>query len=347
MSFFTNFITKLKSLKKVWISIFTLIIFFGAVKLFSFSSDTNRNNIIDDKYRDSFYKNYKVFSIVIPENLTFAGEVVPTEKFDVRERLDRELLVNTYWQSATMLNIKRANRWFPVITPILKQYNIPEDFKYLALIESSFTNVVSPAGASGYWQIMKETAKRYDLEISEEVDERYNVEKATVLACKYLRECYNATKSWTLSAAAYNMGLGGIKKSQDEQKVQSYYDLYLNEETSRYMFRILAMKTIVENPMQYGFYLRKRDMYPPIPTYTLQVDSSITSLANFAIAQKTTYKMLKYFNPWLRKNKLTNQNKNKYTITLPKPGHDQYETLLSQWMESDMNKLVDSTHFIE
>jgi LysM repeat protein len=261
---------------------------------------------------------YRVFGIDFPKDLNFSGEKVPGKDIIVREAFDREILVNTYWQSNALLMHKRSSRWFPVIEPILKKHGIPDDFKYLAVVESGLTNVVSPQNATGYWQIIESTAQIYGLEINEEVDERYNVELATEAACKYFKEAYKKFGNWTLVAASYNMGMGGIEGQLKRQKVKSYYDLLLNDETSRYVFRVLAVKELLTKPKNYGYMLRKRDLYLPIPTYKVYVDSSITDLTDFAIKQGVNYKILKVFNPWLRKNTLTNKDKKKYAITLPK-----------------------------
>lgn len=261
---------------------------------------------------------YRIFGLNFPKDLNFAGEKAPGHDILVREAFDREILVNTYWQSNALLIHKRAHRWFPVIEPILKKNGIPDDFKYIAVVESGLTNIISPQNATGYWQIIESTGQLYGLEINEEVDERYNVEKATEAACKYFKEAYKKFGNWTLVAASYNMGMGGLEGQLRKQKVSSYYDLLLNEETSRYVFRILAVKELLSRPGEYGFVLRKRDLYPPIPTYKVYVDSTINDLPSFAIAQGVNYKILKIFNPWLRKSMLSNAGKKKYAITLPK-----------------------------
>jgi len=257
------------------------------------------------------------FSPEIPSTLTFAGELVPLDRLDVREGLDRELLVNMYWHSQTFLHFKRAKRYFPIIEPILKANNIHDDFKYLALIESGFANVVSPAGAAGFWQFMKATGTKYNLIIDDEVDERYNLEKATVAACKFLNSTYSTFNSWTLAAAAYNMGPTGVTNQIKSQKVDSYYDLFLNTETARYVYRILAVKLIFETPEKYGFVLNQNELYPYIKTESITVDSAIVDLAQFAIDKGINYKILKEFNPWLRKATLTNKAKNTFEIKIP------------------------------
>ncbi|MBK9177637.1 MAG: lytic transglycosylase domain-containing protein [Flavobacteriales bacterium] len=270
-----------------------------------------------------FNDGYKVFSLTLPNSLTFCDEAVPMDRIDVRERLDRELLVNTYWQSNTLLAHKRANRWFPLIEEILWREGVPEDMKYLALVESNFTNVVSPMGAAGYWQFMKETGQNYGLEVNGEVDERYNVEKSTLAACKYLKKAYDKYGSWALAAAAYNLGPGGVDKQLGRQKKENYFDLLLPEETSRYVFRILAMKEIIRDPERYGFHLRKRDLYLPYATRRMEVKGPIEDIAAWATRNNTDYKTVKLLNPWLRDTRLSNKDGRSYTVLLPAEGfHD-------------------------
>ena len=272
----------------------------------------------DSPLKESFFNNYIVYAIDLPEKLDFAGERVPIEEPDVYERLDREFLVNTYWQSNGLLYIKRANKYFPIIEPILKRNNIPDDFKYLALIESGLTNAVSPAGASGFWQFMKSAAKEYGLEVGDQVDERYHLEKATQAACDYLNAAKRSTGSWTMAAAAYNAGVTGMNRQANLQETNNYYDLWLNNETSRYVFRILAVKEIMKNPKKYGFIFDKRHLYNELPTYSVMIDSSITNLISFAKQYNITYKDLKIYNPWLRDRKLENKDGKTYYIKIPK-----------------------------
>ncbi|MEI6749387.1 MAG: lytic transglycosylase domain-containing protein [Bacteroidales bacterium] len=311
--------------KIAFIFIFIAIAWFAG--LFIFSGQPKKTD--DDDYRKALEHSNRVFSVVLPDKVEFAGEAPPLGLFYVREGLDRELTINTYWHSSTLTMMKRAARYFPVIEPILKANGVPDDFKYLALIESGLSNVESPAGASGIWQIVDETAKRYGLEIGEEVDERYELSKSTSAACRILKTSFKTYGNWTLAAAAYNAGEGRISKELGRQKVKTFYDLYMNNETSRYLFRILALKILYENPTQYGYYLRKKDLYPYIPTYTVAVDSSITNLVDFALYHKLNYKILKEFNPWLRKDKLLNPSHKKYIITFPKEGYTNYTMLLN------------------
>jgi membrane-bound lytic murein transglycosylase D len=284
---------------------------------FSFITKKNPGQAENEAYREVITEKYRIFSLPLPEKLDFAGEPVPMHQFDIREKFDRELLVNTYWHSNSLLSIKRAQRWFPVIEPILAENNIPDDFKYLALIESGFVNVVSPAGASGFWQFIPETGKSYGLEINDVVDERYHVEKSTRAACHYLQDAYDQYNSWTMAAASYNMGIAGPRKQMERQKQNSYYDLLLNDETSRYVFRILAMKEIVNHADQYGFVIRPADLYEPLQFRTITVDSSITNIAEFAKSFGVSYKDLKVHNPWLRDNYLKNKDKKLYEIKIP------------------------------
>jgi membrane-bound lytic murein transglycosylase D len=266
---------------------------------------------------EEFYEHYRIYPVQMPKNLVFAGEAMPIHIPDVKERMDRELLVNTYWQSNGLLMLKRANKTFPIIEPILKAQGVPDDFKYLALAESGLLNVTSPSGAKGVWQILEGTAKELDLEVNNNVDERLNLELATVAACKHLKESKEKFGSWTLAAAAYNRGPNGIERDIERQKSSNYYDLYLNTETSRYIFRILAMKEIINSPSKYGFYIGEGDLYAPTTTSKIKVDSNITDLAEFALSQKINYKTLKLFNPWLLQGELINSKSKVYDITLP------------------------------
>lgn len=320
--FLNKFLFFLNNNKRYFFSLVFIVITISIIKIFSFSTN---EAITDDAYEEYFNNSYKIFSIRIPKNLNFSGEKVPTKDFTIREAIERELIVNTYWQSQTLLLHKRANRWFPIIEPILAKNNIPEDFKYIALIESQLTNVVSPQGAAGFWQLIESTANSYGLEISEDVDERYNVIKATEAACKYFKESYKQFNNWTLVAASYNRGMGGIQTQLEKQKVNSYFDLMLNDETSRYVYRLLAMKEIISRPKVYGFILRKKDLYPPISTKKLIIDSTINDLTSFAINQKITFKILKNFNPWLKTNTLPNPSKKKYIIEIPKGSVNIYD----------------------
>lgn len=257
-------------------------------------------------------------SYYFPTEVDFANESMPLEIPDVRERFDRELLVNANLHASTILIIKRANRAFKIIEPILEKNGVPNDFKYLAVIESSLINAVSPSGAKGVWQFMPATAKEIGMEVNDCVDERYHLEKSTEAACKFLLAAKEKFGSWTLAAASYNGGITGVNKQIDLQKVSNYYDLLLNEETSRYVFRILALKEIMKAPEKFGFAVPKQDLYELYPTRKLEIDSTVTNLADFAIRQGLNYKILKLYNPWLRDSKLENKTRKKYIIELPK-----------------------------
>ncbi|MGB3591306.1 MAG: lytic transglycosylase domain-containing protein [Nonlabens sp.] len=270
---------------------------------------------------DKLVNDYNVYSYHLPSNLNFAGEDVPVQNPDILERADREFLVNTYWQSNGILLIKRAAKYFPIIEPILKEEGIPDDFKYLAVIESGLQNVTSPAGARGFWQIMRTTGKELGLEVNDNVDERYNLELATRAACKYLKQSKERFGSWTLSAAAYNAGNAGIDSQLERQAVDSYYDLLLGEETGRYMFRIIAIKEILKNPKNFGFNVKPEHLYKSIPTTTLEVDYEVEDFSAFAKANNINYKILKIHNPWLREAHLNNKSRKKYLIEIPKRGY--------------------------
>ncbi len=278
---------------------------------------TGTGEIETNDYTRDFQAHYGIYALDIPEGLEFAGEKVPLNKDDVRERLDRELLVNTYWQSNTLLFFKRANRWFPVIEPILKKHGIPDDFKYLTLVESGLLHVISPSGATGYWQFMKNTAKEYGLEITDEVDQRYDIYLSTEAACRFFKNAYEELGDWTLAAASYNIGISGLRWHLEQQDVTSFYDLYLNTETSRYVFRAIAIKEILTHPEKYGFHFETRHLYQPYSVKEIVVDSTIDNLTHFAQSHGITYKELKILNPWLRSHRLTVKSGKKYVIRLP------------------------------
>lgn len=267
--------------------------------------------------RDSLYS---VRPFKLPDEVTFAGERMPLENFDTRESLEREILTSAYRHSSTILIIKKANRYLPMIEKILKQNNIPEDFKYLVAAESEYANVTSPAGATGFWQIMATTGKEEGMEINEMVDERYDVEKATQFACDFFKKSYQKYGNWTLAAASYNGGRGGIDNQIEIQNQKNYYDLLLNDETARYIFRVVAYKLIINDPLNYGFDISREDLYPEMKYYEIKVDSAIPDLAKFADKYNTNYKMLKYLNPWLRKPFLTPKAGKIYTIKMPSEG---------------------------
>lgn len=282
----------------------------GFISLFSTYTD-------EDLARKDFEAYYKIYSLAIPKT-NFCGEVVPINEPDVYERFDRELLTNVYWQSQTLLMIKRSEKHFDQISSLLKQENIPDDFKYLALAESGLQQVVSPSAAAGFWQLLEGTAKMYGLEINADVDERYHIKKSTQAACKYLHEAHKQFGNWSLVAASYNMGIEGLKKQLQFQQTQNFYNLWLNTETSRYLFRILALKEILSNPKKYGFNITQAHQYTNVETVEVYCNESIADLTTLATAYGCTYKDLKWHNPWLRTRQLNNASNKWYAIELPK-----------------------------
>lgn len=266
---------------------------------------------------DDYGQPFPAIAFDIPEKVSFADEPVPLSITDVHERLDKELQINSYLHSNTIFLIKRANRWLPQMEAILKKHNIPEDFKYLPLIESNLLNVVSPRKAVGYWQILPESAKEFGLKVTKEVDERYDPLKSTEAACKYLARAYKKFNNWALVAASYNRGIGGVSRSLAEQRVNSYYDLYLNDETSRYVFRIIAIKEIIEHPAKYGFKINPKNLYQQEAVHFVKVEKTIDDLITFSKQQGINYKLLKRFNPWLRENRLVVKKNESYKIAIP------------------------------
>ncbi len=301
------------------------LVFLGVIFTFGLLINATQEEPIKPKAQEvleeKLINDYNVYAVPMPENLNFAGELVPVKNPDIRERMDRELLVNTYWQSNGLLLFKRANKYFPIIEPILKEEGVPNDFKYLAVIESSLTQAVSPARATGFWQILKTTGREYGLEVNQNVDERYHIEKSTRVACKYLKNAKERFGSWTLAAAAYNAGPGGINKQLKRQNAASYYDLLLGQETGRYVFRIVAVKEILSNPKQYGFNFKQKDLYEYIPTFNVFVDEPILDFNKFAAKYNINYKILKLHNPWLRETHLNNTSGKEYLVKIPRKGY--------------------------
>jgi len=309
----------------IFLSICSIVLLLGYIA-YKESSPRKMDTISDDGVIEVGFENVAVpggverlpaISYDVPKNMTFAGEAVPLDIPDVHERLDKELQINCYLHSNTIFLIKRAHRWFPQMEKILEKYGIPEDFKYLPLIESNLMNVTSYKEAVGYWQILKTSGKELNLEITDEVDERFDPLKATEAACKYLKRAYNKFGNWTMVAASYNRGMGGMDRALEDQQVNTYYDLYLNDETSRYVFRILAIKEIAENPLRYGFRIDPSHLYQEEPLKYVEVDETITDLVKFAKEKGTNYKLIKRHNPWLRENRLTVKKGRKYQIALP------------------------------
>lgn len=290
-----------------------IVVLFVSSWVMSTKPDKEEN----EAYIKHVNERYRIFSLPLPEKADFCGEFAPLDQWDVAEKFDREMLVNTYWHSNTLLSIKRAYRWFPVIEPILKEQGIPDDFKYLALIESGFINATSPSGAVGFWQFLPETATQYGLEVNDEVDERYHVEKSTRAACAYFKDAYSRFGTWSLVAASYNMGMGGVQKQADRQGSKDYYQLLLNEETARYVFRILAIKELMNNADKYGFVVRPADLYSPLNSNTITLNQGVEDFAAYAQQNGINYKTLKLYNPWLRQSYLKNKSNKVYEIKIP------------------------------
>lgn len=305
----------MKKIERVFAAIGLLAVVIVAINAVQKPADTT-----SDSTKEELINDYNVYALPIPEGLNFVGEPVPVHNPDIKERVDRELLVNTYWQSNALLLMKRAHKFFPIIEPILAAEGVPDDFKYLAVIESGLTQAVSPAKATGFWQILKGTGRQYGLEVNENVDERYHIEKSTRAACKYLKSAKERFGNWTAAAAAYNAGPAGVGRRLKAQNVSSYYDLLLNEETGRYVFRIIALKEIMSNPKKYGFNYTNEDLYAQIPTYKVSVDTAVTDIVKFAERFGITYKVLKIHNPWLRQTYLNNKSRKEYFIDIPKEG---------------------------
>ena len=275
------------------------------------------NHLNADKTETFHSLPQNVMSVDLNKSFDFAGESLPST-FDAKERLDRELSVNAYWQSSTLLNIKSSKRYFPIIERVLAENGIPDDFKYLAVAESNLRHVTSPASAKGFWQFRKLAAKEMGLEVNDEVDERYHVERSTKAACKYIKQLYDRFGSWTNAAAAYNVGPTNFRRILNKQGQDSFYDLNLNAETSRYLFRLIAFKEIMQNPEKFGYYINSDEMYQPLDdTYDIVVDKSVDSWSAFAKQHGISYRTLKIYNPWLRENKLT-VIKNTYIIKIPR-----------------------------
>ncbi len=310
------------------ISLLALFIVLGYIKYQEKPGSDPSGNVAKAETKVGFYRvdnppageyagYLNAVSLELPSQLSFAGERVPLEIPDVAERLDRELHINTYWHSSTIFLIKQAHRWLPQIEEILKENGIPDDFKYLTAIEGGFANAISPANAVGFWQILSTSGKENGLEITKYVDERYDPLKSTEAACKYLKKAYNKFGSWTSAAASYNRGMAGLQRAMDDQEVDSYYDLLLNDETSRYVFRILAIKEIIEHPRNYGFNIDQHHLYDQEKIHYVEVSEDIDDLVEFARNQGINYKLLKRHNPWLRRDELKVKKNKTYKIAIP------------------------------
>ncbi|MFT5892648.1 MAG: membrane-bound lytic murein transglycosylase D [Dokdonia sp.] len=311
----------MKRIERIFAAIGLLAVVIVAINAVQLPDDEIKVDAEQIEKEEVLVNDYNVYALPIPDGLNFAGEAVPVENPDIKERMDRELLVNTYWQSNSLLLFKRANKYFPIIEPILAAQGVPDDFKYLAVIESGLTQAVSPARATGFWQILKTTGREYGLEVNENVDERYHIEKATRAACVYLKKSKERFGSWTAAAAAYNAGNAGVSRRMKSQNVDTYYDLLLGEETGRYVFRIIALKEILSHPGQYGFNYNKQDLYDNVPTYKVSVDTAVTDFVAFSERFGINYKILKLHNPWLREPHLNNGSRKQYFIDIPKEGY--------------------------
>ena len=296
----------------------------GEAFIFATHKEKNEQEAIHTR---AIRADYRVYAPSIPDTLYFCGERVPLNLYYVREGLDRELVSNMYYQSSTLFNIKRAARVFPTIERILKEEKVPEDMKYLCVIESGLQCVTSPAGAQGYWQFMKATGQKYGLEVSDEVDMRNDLEASTRAACRYLKDLKRRFGGWTEAAAAYNCGEGGLGKRLANQQQTSYYELLLNQETQRYVYRILALKLIMQHPQDYGFYVRRCDTYPEIPTTEVELSGQNVDLVPFAIANGTNYKVLRTLNPWLTSSTLKNKADKTYKVKIPVKKGTEYNTI--------------------
>ncbi len=259
-----------------------------------------------------------VYSFPIPGKTTFANQTISLERYDMRERFDREQIIIAYNHSLSFMIIKRANRYFPIIEPILKENGIPDDFKYLAVIESNLEpRAISPAQAAGLWQLLPKTAQQFGLEVNDEVDERYHIEKSTIAACKYFKSAFNKYKNWTTVAASYNAGMGRISNEKENQQVADSFDMWLNSETSRYVFRILAMKQFLENPKAFGYIIERNQFYQTINTKNVIVKGPVADWTVWAAQNGISYSQLKDFNIWLRDRKLTNPKGKEYIVQVP------------------------------
>lgn len=274
--------------------------------------EPTQNNV---SYLDN---NFSVLGLNIPSNLHFCGERIPSNSYEIKKDLDKEFFNNTYWKNNSQLLFHKAQRWFPYIEPILKQEGVPDDFKYLAVIESHLSNVNSPVGAAGFWQLVPVTAGYYGLEVNANVDERYHVEKSTRVACQLIKQAYKVFKNWTLTAAAYNRGIGGILRAMKQQGTNDYHKLVLNPETGSFVYRILAYKTLFSSPSHFGIKKKKWSYFPKIAYTVYKVDSTITDLDGFARLLGVRTITLKQFNPWLIGGELPNPAKKTYEIRIPK-----------------------------
>lgn len=293
-----------------------IFLFSSLVLLASCQNEAAKEQKKEAKHQKTLAESAVVFP-ALPQSMEFAGTTINLQDEDLRERLDREVLMTAYYQSAWIGAIKRAHRYFPEIERILKEEGVPNDFKYLAIIESNLQQAVSPVGAQGFWQFMPATAKLYELEMNAEIDERLNIEKSTHAACRYLKDAHRVLNDWVMTTASYNRGVGGVIEDMEWQKTEHYFDTYQNSETGRYVFRLLATKLIYENPEAYGFYPDKMELYEPFHIQKVIVEETIPNLALWANDQGFNIKILRKLNPWLKTTKLTVKGGRKFTLLLP------------------------------
>lgn len=304
------------------VSVFFIVFTVGYTLLRIFVLPPASNTI---SYNDN---NFNLLGMNIPANLDFCGEKIPSNNYEIKTSLEKEFFNNTYWKHNSAILFTKAQKWFPYIEPILKREGVPDDFKYVAIIESHLSNIVSPAGAAGFWQLVPVSAKNYGLEVNQYVDERYHVEKATVAACKLFKEAHSVFKNWTLSAAAYNRGIGGIQDALKKQNADSYYQLLLNKETGSFVYRILAYKTLFASPAHFGIKKKKWNYFPPIAFKTFKIDSSITNLQGLAKHLNCTKATIKFFNPWLLQDVLPNPDKKIYAFRIPRNLKSDYSSYI-------------------
>ncbi len=286
--------------------------------------------------------NFNSNRVNIPVNLNFCGENIPANNYEIQQNLEKEFFNNKYWKSSSPILFAKAQKWFPYIEPILKQQGVPDDFKYLAVIESHLSNIVSPAGAAGFWQLVPNSARAYDLEVNQYVDERYDVEKSTVAACKHIKDAYKEFNNWTLAAAAYNMGIGGVKNALKKQNATNYFSLLLNAETKSFVYRILAYKTLFSSPQHFGIKKKKWNYFQKIPMQHIKVDSSISNLSAFAKKINCTKAIIKFYNPWLIQDELHNPEKNTYVFKIPKNLKADYSDYIKDLIGEDGHSILES-----
>lgn len=306
-------------MRRVFLSLSLVVVFFALFVLFSSYTDADKTLATSKNSKTEHSLPQIIQAPPIPASADFCGDALPMDDFDTKERLDLELLSNSYRHSSTILFIKRSGKYFPVIEKILAEEGLPDDLKYLAVAESSLSNAKSPAGARGCWQFMKGTGQEYGLTVNSEVDERLHLEKSTRAACKYLRKLKSQFGSWTFAAAAYNMGGANLRKNKAKQNASNYFDLNINNETMRYVFRIVAIKEIMKDPRKFGFYIDDYQKYPELPeTYDVEVKKAVPSWADFAANYGLSYRELKVYNPWLVDSKLTNSQGRTYYVKIPR-----------------------------